>query len=158
MKRYLVLAVFVLFLTGCATSNNVSENPIGQPVTVSVQNEAPSPPSAVETKAKRNSTKAARKTTSRSSKNKGEEPRPGPYSLEMKASDQDDDITKLLTTNYNQNFDIPIVFNDAVKYYIKWFSEDKKKVFANTSPAVLSLPCAPWACPPASSPAIRVRN
>lgn len=56
--------------------------------------------------------------------------KPQPYSLEMQLND-DDDITTLLTTNYDQNFDIPIVFNDAVKYYIKWFSEDKKKVFAN---------------------------
>jgi len=56
--------------------------------------------------------------------------KPQPYSLEVKVND-DDDITTLLSTNYNQNFDIPIVFNDAVKYYIKWFSEDKKKVFAN---------------------------
>ncbi len=56
--------------------------------------------------------------------------RPQPYSLQLKIDD-DDDITTLLATNYDQNFDIPIVFNDAVKYYIKWFSEDKKKVFAN---------------------------
>jgi len=59
-----------------------------------------------------------------------QKPRSLPYSLEMKVDD-DDDITTLLSTNYDQNFDIPIVFNDAVKYYIKWFSEDKKRVFAN---------------------------
>jgi len=53
-----------------------------------------------------------------------------PYALEMQVKD-DDDITNLLTHDYNKNFDIPIVFNDAVKYYIKWFSEDKKKVFAS---------------------------
>ncbi len=51
------------------------------------------------------------------------------YSLEIEA--EDDDISSLLKNNYDKNFDIPIVFNDAVKYYIKWFSEDKKKVFAN---------------------------
>lgn len=51
------------------------------------------------------------------------------YSLEIDI--EDDDISSLLKNNYDKNFDIPIVFNDAVKYYIKWFSEDKKKVFAN---------------------------
>ncbi len=61
--------------------------------------------------------------------------------------DDDDDITTLLTTNYDQNFDIPIVFNDAVKYYIKWFSEDKKKVFANWP----SVPACTFPSSPRSS-------
>ena len=30
-----------------------------------------------------------------------------------------------------QNFDIPIVFNDAVKYYIHFFTVEKRKVFGN---------------------------
>jgi membrane-bound lytic murein transglycosylase D len=46
-------------------------------------------------------------------------------------SDDDDDITALLGHNDFRDFDIPIVFNDAVKYYIIYFTTDKKKVFAN---------------------------
>jgi membrane-bound lytic murein transglycosylase D len=43
----------------------------------------------------------------------------------------DDDLEPLIGSTDVQNFDIPIVFNDAVKYYIRYFTNEKKKVFAN---------------------------
>jgi membrane-bound lytic murein transglycosylase D len=43
----------------------------------------------------------------------------------------DDDIEPLIGSTDIQNFDIPIVFNDAVKYYIRYFTNEKKKVFTN---------------------------
>ncbi|MHB8111003.1 MAG: lytic transglycosylase domain-containing protein [Syntrophorhabdaceae bacterium] len=139
MKKYLVLAAIVLLFTGCATSNNISpDRSSEQAIPVAMQ--AAAPESSVEIAPPRSpSVKTARK---RSIKNKvinaevqkaaesDEAPAKAQYSLEMRVNDEDD-ITKLLKTNYDQNFDIPIVFNDAVKYYIKWFSEDKKKVFTN---------------------------
>jgi len=49
------------------------------------------------------------------------------YSLE----EEDDDISYLLKHDDFKDFDIPIVFNDAVKYYIGYFTNEKRKVFAN---------------------------
>jgi membrane-bound lytic murein transglycosylase D len=45
--------------------------------------------------------------------------------------DDDDDITSLLEHDDFKDFDLPIVFNDAVKYYIIFFTSEKKRVFAN---------------------------
>jgi len=45
--------------------------------------------------------------------------------------EEDDDIASLLKHDDFRDFDIPIVFNDAVKYYINYFSNEKRKVFAN---------------------------
>lgn len=132
MKRYCFLAALVFLLTGCATTGNISNQ----------QTDTPLPPAEVYTQPAVKPAEAAqpprsKKTVTRSSKTKTLEAKGGqeregakPYSLEMRIND-DDDITKLLSTNYSKSFDIPIVFNDAVKYYIRWFSEDKKKVFAN---------------------------
>lgn len=136
MKRYYVLAALIFLLTGCATSSNISNHQtesIPTPVAgVSSVPVYPSPDTAVVTPKAKETGSRSSKTRSADAKNdQGEEKiKSGQYSLEMQCSD-DDDITKLLSTEYNQNFDIPIVFNDAVKYYIKWFSEDKKHVFAN---------------------------
>ncbi len=51
--------------------------------------------------------------------------------LGKQAAGEDDDIGALLGSTNVQNFDIPIVFNDAVKYYIRFFTEEKRKVFGN---------------------------
>jgi membrane-bound lytic murein transglycosylase D len=45
--------------------------------------------------------------------------------------EEDDDITALLEHDDFKDFDLPIVFNDAVKYYIVYFTTEKKKVFTN---------------------------
>jgi membrane-bound lytic murein transglycosylase D len=139
MKKYLVLAAIVLLFTGCATSNNVSPDRSSEQ-TNSIAMQATMPESSVEAvPLKAPSVKTARKKSiknnvinaeAQKAAESDEAPAKAQYSLEMRVNDEDD-ITKLLKTNYDQNFDIPIVFNDAVKYYIKWFSEDKKKVFTN---------------------------
>ena len=43
----------------------------------------------------------------------------------------DDNIASLLTEDYLKQFDIPIVFNDAVHYFIRYFTTEKRKIFAN---------------------------
>ncbi|MDR2018229.1 MAG: LysM peptidoglycan-binding domain-containing protein [Syntrophobacterales bacterium] len=43
----------------------------------------------------------------------------------------DDDIVSLLENDGFKDFDLPIVFNDAVRYYVGYFTTEKKKVFAN---------------------------
>ena len=46
-------------------------------------------------------------------------------------SSEDDDISTLIDRDYYKEFDIPIVFNDAVKYFIQYFTTEKRKVFGN---------------------------
>jgi membrane-bound lytic murein transglycosylase D len=45
--------------------------------------------------------------------------------------DDEDNIASILEEDYNKNFDIPIVFNDAVKYFVNFFTTEKRKVFGN---------------------------
>lgn len=133
MKRYWFLAALVLIVAGCATGNNISSQDTDTPLPVADAYTPPSRPADAPavTRPKKTAVKPSKtKPTELRTGEEQEKTKPGRYSLEMKVNDEDD-ITKLLSTNYSQNFDIPIVFNDAVKYYIRWFSEDKKKVFAN---------------------------
>ena len=55
----------------------------------------------------------------------------GAVKVEYLTQEDEDDISTLLEPEQFQDFDIPIVFNDAVKYYIQWFSTEKRKVFGN---------------------------
>lgn len=48
----------------------------------------------------------------------------------LKQEDEDDNIAALLSPEYVRQFDIPIVFNDAVQYFVRHFSTEKRKVFA----------------------------
>ncbi len=45
--------------------------------------------------------------------------------------EDDDDIASLLEHDDFRDFDLPIVFNEAVKYYVVYFNTEKRKVFAN---------------------------
>jgi len=45
--------------------------------------------------------------------------------------DEDDDVAALLKPDEYKDFDIPIVFNEAVEYYIQYFTTEKRKVFSN---------------------------
>ncbi len=45
--------------------------------------------------------------------------------------EEEDDVSSLLTHDELRDFDIPIVFNEAVDYYIKYFTTEKRKVFTN---------------------------
>ena len=40
---------------------------------------------------------------------------------------EDDNIASLLTEDYLKQFDIPIVFNDAVQYFVRYFTKEKGK-------------------------------
>ncbi len=53
-------------------------------------------------------------------------------SLYLRLDDSsDDNIASLLTEDYLKQFDIPIVFNDAVHYFVRYFTTEKRKIFAN---------------------------
>ena len=55
----------------------------------------------------------------------------GSVKVEYLNQEEEDDISLLLEPDQFQEFDIPIVFNDAVNYYIQWFTTEKRKVFGN---------------------------
>ena len=44
---------------------------------------------------------------------------------------EEEDLASLLTADYLRQFDIPIVFNDAVQYFVKYFTTEKRKIMAN---------------------------
>ncbi len=44
---------------------------------------------------------------------------------------EEEDLSSLLTADYLRQFDIPIVFNDAVQYFVRYFTNDKRKIMAN---------------------------
>lgn len=48
----------------------------------------------------------------------------------LERGDADDDLSLLVGPDYLQQFDIPVVFNDAVQYFVKYFTTQKRKVFA----------------------------
>jgi len=56
---------------------------------------------------------------------------PGKGKARLTIPEDDDNITSLLEHDDFKDFDLPIVFNDAVKYYVIYFTSEKKKVFAN---------------------------
>ncbi len=52
------------------------------------------------------------------------------YSL-YRRGEGDADLSALLTDDYLKQFDIPIVLNDAVQYFVRYYTTEKRKVFAN---------------------------
>ena len=58
--------------------------------------------------------------------------RGGDPSLLLRQDDADEDnLSSLLTPDYLGQFDIPVVFNDAVQYFVKYFTTERRKIFAN---------------------------
>jgi membrane-bound lytic murein transglycosylase D len=41
------------------------------------------------------------------------------------------DLTALFTDDYLKQFDIPIVLNDAVQYFVRYYTTEKRKIFAH---------------------------
>lgn len=129
---YVLSTVLLLILGGCASNSGVSSGRYTEPYQRTVVHSGydksltPAKPANAEKPRKSVNKPLTTKKADILTKQ-----RPQPYSLEIRADEADDDITSLLRNNYDQSFDIPIVLNDAVKHYIKWFSEDKKKTFAN---------------------------
>jgi membrane-bound lytic murein transglycosylase D len=64
---------------------------------------------------------------------KGEVKIPSSFSSELLTSDEEEDtgIRSILEEDLSRKFDIPVVFNDAVRYFINYFTTEKRKVFAN---------------------------
>ena len=44
---------------------------------------------------------------------------------------EEQELSSLLTADYLRQFDIPIVFNDAVQYFVRYFTTEKRKIFVN---------------------------
>jgi membrane-bound lytic murein transglycosylase D len=49
----------------------------------------------------------------------------------IKDDGEEEDLTSLLTADYLRQFDIPIVFNDAVQYFVRYFTTEKRKIMTN---------------------------
>jgi len=118
MGRVLALFLVVIVTVGCSTTTN-------QPSSVSYQQGSYTP-----------SQKATEPTiTAKVEQGKKSEnilkKDVGTVKIEYLTQDDDDDISTLLEPEQFQDFDIPIVFNDAVKHYIQWFTTEKRKVFGN---------------------------
>jgi membrane-bound lytic murein transglycosylase D len=132
MKTICQCAVVLCLLVGCATGVQVTSEPDRRPAVVAsapepapvaspkplpiVRSELPPNVKVVEQKAPPVAERVTPPLVAKAP------PRP---------IEEDDDISALLAPEEFQKFDIPIVFNDAVKYYIGWFTTEKRKVFGN---------------------------
>ena len=55
-----------------------------------------------------------------------------PVSLLIRKDDgEEEELSALLTAEYLERFDIPVVFNDAVQYFVRYFTTEKRKIFVN---------------------------
>ncbi len=121
MKRFTIFFIFcsLLVVSACSTTNNVgSRDALPQDVHVASQdvdnsNAIQSEQPDLSKKTKKTSKKGRAKSTS------------------VLQLSEDDDISSLIGNDYYKDFDIPIVFNDAVKYFIQYFTSEKRKAFSN---------------------------
>jgi len=121
MKKFAVLFLFffLLAVTGCSTTKNagVNEN-LPNAGQVASQDNITQDSAIIE------KGESARKTGKFAKKGDGKIKSIIQFS-------EDDDISSIIGHDYYKDFDIPIVFNDAVKYFIQYFTTEKKKVFSN---------------------------
>jgi len=54
----------------------------------------------------------------------------GGFSL-YRGDGDDENLASILTADYLKQFDIPIVLNDAVHYFVRYFTTEKRKVFGH---------------------------
>jgi len=126
MKRYVLIVLVMFVLAGCATNTHVSTgNSQYAGDSAAFYNTNPPEP------ARNEETGASRKTASVAKKDANTIREDYLYRKDNGVMNEDDDIAALLGYDYAHDFDIPIVFNDAVKYNIRWFTEEKRKVFGN---------------------------
>ncbi|HEY3277191.1 MAG TPA: LysM peptidoglycan-binding domain-containing protein [Syntrophorhabdaceae bacterium] len=115
MKRLCIAFVILVFLAGCAGTGKVATTDH-----VSRQQDSDLPATDLIKPSKLEGAIAGdRKKPKSKSK------------VRFGVPDDDEDITSLLEHDDFKDFDLPIVFNDAVKYYVLYFTNGKKKVFAN---------------------------
>jgi len=125
MRRFLTIWSVLIILTGCSTPQQTSSVSYQQGSSTGYQQGSPQfSPKAVEPVMKEKNEPI--KKSENILKNDV-----GAVRVEYLTQEDEDDISTLLEPEQFQDFDIPIVFNDAVKYYIHWFSTEKRKVFAN---------------------------
>ena len=126
MKRYILIVLALFVLAGCATNTRVSTgNSQYAGDGAAFYNTNPPEP------ARNAETGASRKTASVAKKDADTIREDYLYRKDNGVMSEDDDIAALLGYDYAHDFDIPIVFNDAVKYNIRWFTGEKRKVFGN---------------------------
>lgn len=116
MYRIFIYTVLFSVLIGCSTGGQIiSSSEAGNYIKAPQENKANEDTPVIDEKQYSPSTQGFLVSENQS------------YSLEG----EDDDISYLLKHDDFKDFDIPIVFNDAVKYYIGYFTNEKRKVFAN---------------------------
>lgn len=126
MKRYILIILVLFVFAGCSTSSKVATGDSQYPGdSMSVQATTPPEP------ARKGKTESWKRTAPAAEKDAGLVKDDYLYRKGAAATNEDDDITALLEYDFASDFDIPIVFNDAVKYNIQWFTGEKRKVFGN---------------------------
>jgi membrane-bound lytic murein transglycosylase D len=133
MKKCFLLLICVLFLAGCVSVDQVSGTQAypGQTIVLD-KNQVEMP--------KRELPKKVSLEKALTASDPAVTEKPAQLYLQIDQSslkgekqiiEDNGDIEPLLGSTDMQNFDIPIVFNDAVKYYVRYFTNEKRKVFAN---------------------------
>ena len=120
MKKLTV--VFLLFsflvISACSTTNNIgAKEGLHQGVQIASQDINDN---------SRASENAGLSNNAKKSKQKGKA-----KSINVVQLSEDDDISSIIEHDDFNDFDIPIVFNDAVKYFVQYFTTEKRKVFGN---------------------------
>ncbi len=126
MKGYVLIILLLFVFGGCSTSSKVATGNSRQTDgSMSVHTTAPPEP-AMKARAEnwKKTAPSGKKSADRISNDYL-------YRKDAPAGNEEDDISALLEDNYASDFDIPIVFNDAVKYNMQWFTGEKRKVFGN---------------------------
>ncbi len=126
MKGYVLIILLLFVFGGCSTSSKVATGNSRQTDgSMSVHTTAPPEP-AMKARAEnwKKTAPSGKKSADRISNDYL-------YRKDAPAGKEEDDISALLEDNYASDFDIPIVFNDAVKYNMQWFTGEKRKVFGN---------------------------
>ncbi|HNT69464.1 MAG TPA: LysM peptidoglycan-binding domain-containing protein [Syntrophorhabdaceae bacterium] len=126
MKRYIFIILALFILAGCSTSSKVATGNsqyAGDNLSAYAKT-APGQAGKAEAKGWKGKAPAAKKGANHIKDGYL-------YQKDAAATNEDDNIAALLEDDYASGFDIPIVFNDAVKYNIQWFTGEKRKVFGN---------------------------
>ncbi|MBP6941121.1 MAG: LysM peptidoglycan-binding domain-containing protein [Syntrophorhabdaceae bacterium] len=126
MKRYIFIILALFVLAGCSTSSKVATGNsqyAGDNLSVYAKT-PPGQAGKAEAKGWKGTAPAAKKGANLIKDGYL-------YQKDAAATNEDDNIAALLEYDYARGFDIPIVFNDAVKYNIQWFTGEKRKVFGN---------------------------
>ena len=131
--------LFLIFLISCsfvfvnyASGSQVASNDPAHPGRTAISpDNLSNTPSKIEGEKTGEATKLAAKEQEKPIFPFAVEEDQSPAEAQEKVIEDDDNITTLLKSTDVHDFDIPIVFNDAVKYYIRYFTNEKRKVFGN---------------------------